>query len=49
MNMKTTYETTALMEAATWDHLDCVQLLIDTGADVHYRTSDFFEERMCFK
>ena len=31
----------ALMNAATWDHLECVQLLIDAGADVNFNRSEF--------
>ena len=39
LNIITVKDTTALIEAATWDRLDCAQLLIEGGADVNFRTS----------
>ena len=33
-------KSTALMEAATWDHLECVKLLLAAGADVNFATPE---------
>ena len=39
MNLISSHQTTVLMEAATWDNVECVRLLIDTGADVNIISS----------
>ena len=56
VNIISDYDSTALMEAATYDHLECVQLLIRSGADVNFRGStsptlnraaSYANQRMC--
>ena len=44
VNIVSVRHTTALVEAATWDHLECVQLLIDARAGVNFRTSTYSVE-----
>ena len=39
MNVINSEDSTALMEAASWDHVDCVQRLLDAGADVNFATA----------
>ena len=41
VNIITKNDTTALIEAATWDHPNCLQLLIDAGADVNFMTPKY--------
>ena len=41
MNIISSRHTTALINAAEWDHPECVQLLIEAGADVNFRGSTY--------